>query len=190
LHILLAGAPATTPTVTLSQESSTSPGVILDRSDGSVLVAPGTPAATYTLVYKICESANPENCGTASVKVTVLPYATHAADDQGSISPSTAGSAVASVLANDTLGSAPATTANVSMSLVSLSPPTNDIRLDAADQSVDVRRRTQSGTYRLVYQICEIASPGNSGQGTVTPDLSGKRTVSISSDRGRLLQPA
>jgi hypothetical protein len=268
----ISGAPATAATVTLSQESSTSPGVMLDPSDGSVLVAAGTPAAIYTLVYKICETANPDNCSAASAKVTVLPYAIHAANDQGSISPSTGGTAIASVLANDTLGpgrattanvslsqvsstnagvtldpsngsvnvargadigthtlvyqicetaspsncaqatvtvtvmpyvvtavndvarasskvpgtaiasvlandwlgSARATPANVSLSLVSLSPANNDIRLDLSDGSVDVLRRTQSGTYRLVYQICEIASPGNCGQGTVTLDLSGK----------------
>jgi len=57
---------------------------------------------------------------------------------------------------------------------LSLSPPNNDIKLDLADGSVDVLRRTQSGTYTLVYQICEIASPDNCGQATVTLDLSGK----------------
>ena len=57
---------------------------------------------------------------------------------------------------------------------MSLSPPNNDIKLDLAGGSVEVLRRTQSGTYTLVYQICEIASPDNCGQPTVTLDLSGK----------------
>jgi len=55
----IAGAQATLGTVTLSQESSTSAGVTLDPSTGSVLVAPGTQATTLTLVYKICDVANP-----------------------------------------------------------------------------------------------------------------------------------
>lgn len=66
-----------------------------------------------------------------------------------------------------------ATTANVELSLVSLSPPNKDIKLDLTDGSVSVLRKTQSGLYTLVYQICEIAIPSNCARATVTLDLSG-----------------
>jgi len=94
--------------------------------------------------------------------------------DQARASSKTPGTAIASVLANDSLGNARATTANVSLTLVSLTPPNSDISLDLSDGSVDVLRRTQSGTYSLVYQICEIASPANCAQATATLDLSGR----------------
>jgi large repetitive protein len=162
----IGGAPATLSTVTLSQESSTSPTVMLDPSNASVLVGSGTPAATHTVVYKICETVNPGNCGTASVTVTILPYAIHAANDQGSISPSTRGTAIASVLANDSLGDEPATTANVTLSQVSSSNA--GVTLDGSDGSVDVARGADIGTHALVYQICETASPSNCAQATAT----------------------
>ena len=39
--------------------------------DGSVTVAPGTPAGTYTIDYTICEIVNPTNCDTTTVTVVV-----------------------------------------------------------------------------------------------------------------------
>src|SRR6185436_9293982 len=54
----LNGAAATLATVTLSQTSTSNPGVSLDASTGAVNVAAATPAGTYTLVYRICEQLN------------------------------------------------------------------------------------------------------------------------------------
>jgi hypothetical protein len=164
---------ATTANVRLSQQSSTDAGVTLDPADGSVDVAPGTAIGTHTLLYQICESANPSNCDQATVTVSVQPNAVRAVNDQARASSKTPGTAIASVLANDWLGSVRATTASVKLSLVSLSPPSKDIRLDLTRGSVDVLRKTQSGLYALVYQICEIASPSNCDKATVTLDLSG-----------------
>ena len=55
--------------VTTSFVSSTNAGVTL--SGVKVVVAPGTPAGNYSLVYKICEILNPTNCDTATVTVPV-----------------------------------------------------------------------------------------------------------------------
>ena len=84
-----------------------------------------------------------------------------------------AGTALASVLANDFLGNVRATIATVRLSQVSLTPSSNLIRLDLSDGSVDVLGKVNSGRYSLVYRICEIASPGNCDTATVTLDLSG-----------------
>jgi len=171
---ILGAGLATTANVTLSQQSSTDPGVTLDPATGSVNVAKGTPTGTQTLLYQMCETANPTNCDQATVTVNVVPYVVSAVNDQARVSSKTPGRAIASVLANDSLGSARATMANVTLSLMSLSPPSSDIKLDPSDGSVSVLRKTQSGTYTLVYQICEIASPSNCAQARVTLDLSGK----------------
>jgi trimeric autotransporter adhesin len=40
--------------------------------DGSVSVAPNTPAGTYTVDYTICENLNPTNCDTTTVTITVV----------------------------------------------------------------------------------------------------------------------
>ena len=64
------GAAATTSNVTITQVSNTIPGVTLNTS-GIVSVAAGTPAGTYTIVYRICSISNPSSCDTATVTVTV-----------------------------------------------------------------------------------------------------------------------
>ena len=66
------------------------------------------------------------------------------------------------------------TTANVTLALLSVTPANQDIRLDVATGAVDILHRTQSGTYALVYQICEIAAPDNCAEGTASLNLSGK----------------
>lgn len=68
---VLGGAGATLTNVNLSQVSSTNAKVTLNPATGAVTVAPGTPAATYQLVYQICDKANPGNCSQATVSVTV-----------------------------------------------------------------------------------------------------------------------
>jgi len=78
------------------------------------------------------------------------------------------------VLANDRLANAPATPATVRLSLASLTPANNMIRFDLSDGSVDVLGKTSSGTYSLVYEICEIAMPTNCARATVRLDLSGR----------------
>ena len=67
------GSPASAENVVLSFVSSTNGGVTLDASNGSVDVAAGTPGGVQTLIYRICEAANPSNCAQATVKVDVVP---------------------------------------------------------------------------------------------------------------------
>ncbi|MFZ4680190.1 MAG: hypothetical protein ACOYLP_08485, partial [Flavobacterium sp.] len=49
--------------------SSSNPGITL--SGTNVIVAPGTPAGSYTLVYQICEILNPTNCDQATVTIQI-----------------------------------------------------------------------------------------------------------------------
>jgi len=89
------------------------------------------------------------------------------------VSAKAAGTAIANVLANDRLGSGPATLANVKLSFVSLTPANSKIQLDLADGSVDVLGKTDSVTYLLVYQICELAMPTNCARATDRIELTG-----------------
>ncbi|NBL65906.1 hypothetical protein GV828_11915, partial [Flavobacterium sp. NST-5] len=66
----LGSNPATPSNVTLT--STPTAQLSIDPSTGAVTVAPGTPAGTYTINYTICEIANPTNCDTATVSVTVF----------------------------------------------------------------------------------------------------------------------
>ena len=169
-----AAATATLAKVRLSQVASTDAGVSLNVATGAVTVAPGTTVGTQTLRYAICEIATPPNCGEAIVTVTVSHLPLSAMNDLARGSSKIANTPLASVLANDRLNGALATTANVKLSFVSLTPVNTMIRLDLTDGSVDVLGKTSSGTYSLVYEICELAMPSNYGRATVTLDLSGR----------------
>ena len=170
----LGGVPATLARVTLSLVSSTNAGVTLGLANGSVSVAPGTTAGNQTLVYRICETGRPSNCTDGTATVTVNPYVVQAVNDSARASSRQAGTVVASVLGNDTIGGAPATPTNVTLSLVSLTPANSKIWLDLSNGSVNLRGKTSSGTYLLVYRICETENATNCSQATVTLVLSGR----------------
>jgi large repetitive protein len=168
-----ASAVATLAKVRLSKLSSTHAGISLNLATGAVTVAAGTTVGTHTLTYRICEIAMPSNCDDAIVTVTVLATPIIANADSARVSSKVASTAIANVLANDRLGSAQATLANVTLKFVSLTPASSKIRLDLTDGSVDVLGKTESGLYLLVYEICEIAMPTNCARATVRLDLSG-----------------
>ncbi|MBG6111418.1 acylphosphatase, partial [Flavobacterium sp. CG_9.10] len=163
----LNGSTATLATVNLTQVSTTNAGVTLNLADGSVNVAPGTPSGTYVLIYQICEKLNPSNCKTATVSVTVTNAAIMANNDTGaSIVDASGGQTLANVLTNDTLNGATATLATVNLTQVST---TNvGVTLNTSNGSVNVAVGTSSGTYLLVYQICEKLNPSNCKTATVT----------------------
>jgi len=163
----IAGVRATLANVRIAHESSTHPGVTLDLSDGSVDVAPATPAGTYTLIYRMC-NFDESICDDATVTVVVDPFVVDAVNDSGWASPSTGGTAVTNVLANDTLSGTRATISNVSLSLVSVSPDSAGVTFDLADGSVDVARGTALGNYAVVYQICDSTSLANCDQATAS----------------------
>jgi hypothetical protein len=161
-----AGAPASLGPLSLTQLSSSDPGVTLDVEDGSVDVAAGVSTGVKLLEYSICETAAPTNCDHATATITVVPYVIDAINDAGSATSTAGGTAVGNVLANDRFNGAPATVANVVLSAVST---TNDgVTLDVTDGSVDVTAGAPGGTHTLVYRICEPASPANCDQATVT----------------------
>jgi hypothetical protein len=166
----IAGVRATVASVSLRQDSTSDPQIALDTGDGSVDVLLGAAAGTHTLTYTICSRADASQCDSAIVTVTVRPYLIDAVNDSGVASPAVTSSAIASVLANDTLGTTRATIATVAASVVSIAPADAGVTFDANDGSVDVAAGTALGAYVITYRICERANPTNcdSAQATVT----------------------
>lgn len=165
----LGGIAATPSLVTLTQLTSSHPGISLNAANGAVVVAASTPHGTHTLTYRIAERANPANAAQATV--TLVPFSIDAVNDSWRLSSKTGGSSP-SVLANDWFNGVRATTAKVKISLVSALP--KGVTFNASTGVFTVAPKTSSGTYRFTYQISEIASPSNVDQATVTLDLSGK----------------
>ena len=57
--------------VTITVNSTTNNGVTINP-DGTLTVASGTPAGSYTVEYTICENLNPTNCSTTTATVPVI----------------------------------------------------------------------------------------------------------------------
>ncbi|MGB0908183.1 MAG: hypothetical protein ACPGVT_11875, partial [Maricaulaceae bacterium] len=58
-------------TITLAPGSTLPSALTFDTATGNVGVKAGTPAGTYTFSYQICENADPTNCATQTVSITV-----------------------------------------------------------------------------------------------------------------------
>ena len=165
---MLNGAPIDPADVTLSETVADPDGVLTLNPDGTVDVAPGSPAGTYELTYEICETLNPTNCTTATVTVTVdAAPITAAADTSPAIDSTTGGTNVVNVLDGDTLNGV-----DVSADTVTVAPAPGVVLPDGItlnpDGSVDVAPGTTEGTYVFEYEICEILNPSNCATSTVT----------------------
>lgn len=158
---------ATTAVVTLLQVSSSHPGITLNTATGAVVVASGTPSATHSLTYQVCEIANPVNCRTATVTLTGRTI--DAVDDVFAKLSNTAGTSP-SVLTNDRYNGAAATTALVQLSLVTTLPA--GVTFDLTTGRFVVAN-AESGDYPITYRICEIGSPTNCDTASLVLELSG-----------------
>ena len=148
--------------VTLIWTTATPTGFTLNPN-GTITVAPNTPAGTYTISYKICAVASSTVCDTANIVVTVTgtttstttPTTIEANDDVATVS-STTGGTTSSVLTNDKLNGIP----NPSVSSVTLTWTTatpTGFTLNP-NGTITVAPNTPAGTYTISYKICAVAS--------------------------------
>ena len=171
--------------VTLTTVTPDPKGALTLNPDGSVNVAPNTPAGTYTLTYQICENADSGNCDQAIVTVTVVAPAIVANDDTyNNIGCNTFG-LVGNVLSNDLLNQVPATLQLVNFTLINENNNAGktdpNITIDASG-NVTVGSLTPAGTYTYTYQICEKLNTANCDTATVTITVLPVGTTTISSE--------
>jgi len=159
----LNGVPVLASQVVLTTVSSSNAGVTLSGTD--VVVAAGTPAGSYTLVYQICEILNPTNCDTATVTVSVTAPAIVANDDVYIIENCTSSGILGNILGNDSLNGNSILASAVNISLVS--GQNSNIQLDNLG-NINTLTGTIPGTYVLTYQICEKLNPENCDTATIT----------------------
>ena len=172
----LNGNPATLANITLTQVSTTNPGVTLDVASGAINVAAGTPTGNYTLTYQICDQANPTICDPATVSVPVVEI--DAVIDAGStVNGAAGGQSLADVLTNDVLNGNPATLANVNLSQISTTNP--GVTLNTTSGAVNVAAGTVAGSYTVTYQICDKANPSICDIATVSVPVSASPIVAV-----------
>ena len=136
----------------------TPPSGITTNNDGTLTVAPNTPAGTYTVSYTICEKANPTNCSTATATVKIITL--DAVNDGIKVLPKTGGNIT--VLNNDIYGAptgvTSVTTANVSLT-ITYNGGISGLTVNS-DGTLNVPASTPAGTYNNVeYRICTLTTP-------------------------------
>ncbi|WP_343696710.1 gliding motility-associated C-terminal domain-containing protein [Flavobacterium sp.] len=141
--------------------TTTLPTGITFNSNGTINVAPNTPAGTYVITYTICKSTNPSICDPADVTVVITaPVIDAVTETTASINGNTGGT-TAALTANDTLNGNPVVigTSAGQVILTAVSVPTG-LTLNA-DGTVTVAANTPAGIYDVQYTICEVTNPGN-----------------------------
>ncbi|WP_424941288.1 OmpA family protein [Aliiroseovarius sp. S253] len=160
--------------VALTPGTAPSPaaGSITMNTDGTITVAAGTTAGTYSYPYTICEVLNPANCDTATATVVVDPAPIVANDDTPASVNGVTGGSTASVLDNDTLNGVTVDPADITLTSTGTAsdgttalgldtiPTDGSITMNAAGEII-VSAGTTAGTYLYTYEICEDLNPAN-----------------------------
>ncbi len=131
------------------------------NANGTVTVAPNTPAGSYNLTYKICEVTNPTNCSTVTSNVTLTPPIITAVTDNPAAVNGLAGGNTASLTLNDFLNGT-AVIIGASPGNVILTGITVPAGLTLnANGTVTVAPNTTAGNYNITYKICEVTNQTN-----------------------------
>jgi uncharacterized repeat protein (TIGR01451 family) len=154
---------------TLTPGASPNPGLTMN-ANGTITVAPGTPAGTYTYPYTICEVANPTNCATTNATVTVNPSDLVANPDDYSSTPinGAGGGSTPSVLGNDTINGQPVTVGSGGNATLTPGTSPNPGLTMNPNGTIAVAPGTPAGTYTYPYTVCERLNPSNCRTTTAT----------------------
>ncbi|MFG4002521.1 T9SS type B sorting domain-containing protein, partial [Flavobacterium aquidurense] len=144
----------------------TVPAGLTLNEDGTVTIAPNTPAGNYDLTYSICEVTNPTNCNeTTSVIVVGKPSIIANPETTVLINGNTGGTTPALIL-NDKLNNVDVVV-GTNAGEVKVTPVTVPTGLTLkADGTVTIAPNTPAGNYDLTYSICEITNPTNCNETT------------------------
>jgi len=159
----LNGEPVNPTDITLTPGTAPTPaaGSISMNPDGTISVASGTTAGTYSYSYTICEAFNPTNCDETTVTIIVTAPVIGAVDDDYSSTPisGTNGGTTDSVLTNDTLDGEPVNPADITLTPGTAPTPAAGSITMNADGTITVAPDTTAGTYTYPYTICDKLNP-------------------------------
>ncbi|OXB04119.1 hypothetical protein B0A81_16710, partial [Flavobacterium plurextorum] len=131
------------------------------NADGTVTVAPNTPAGNYNLTYKICEVTNPDNCDEVTSIVVVGKPAIDAITERTIEINGSTGGTTPSLILNDILNGVPVVIKNSNGGVILTSVNVTAGLTLNADGTVKVNAGTPIGIYEIEYTICEYLNPTN-----------------------------
>jgi gliding motility-associated-like protein len=140
-------------------------GFVLN-ADGTVTVPANTPAGNYNVEYKICEINNPTNCDSATSIIVVTGGVLIANPDAvASVVATNQPQTVANVFDNDTNNGIAVVSSDLNLTIVTADPK-GMLTLNP-DGTITLEANAPSGTYEIVYQICEKLNPANCSSASV-----------------------
>ncbi|MGE6354111.1 gliding motility-associated C-terminal domain-containing protein, partial [Flavobacterium sp. NPDC079362] len=136
------------------------------NTDGTVTVAPNTPAGEYNLTYKICEVTNPDNCDQVTSIIVVSAAEIKAVAETTIEINGNVGGKTPALTSNDTLNGVAVVigTNPGNIILTGVTVPAG-FTLNA-DGTVTIAPNIPVGNYNLTYSICEVTNPTNCDQVT------------------------
>ena len=140
-------------------------------SNGVVSIDATAAPGTVSLSYRICDLAVTTACATASASITIPAPPIVAVADSFTLAAGSSGD----VLANDTLGGAPATAATVVVTATGTLPA--GITLSAAGL-LQVGATAASGSSDIGYRICQTLAPTNCATASAAVTVPDVGTVS------------
>ena len=161
------GLPIVPAAITLTPGASPSPKITMNP-DGTITVAAGTPAGTYSYPYTICENLNPLNCSTATVTIVIEAAPIVATNDNPASINGASGGSTPTVLANDSLNGAPVVPAAITLTPGSAPTPAAGSITMNLDGTITVAAGTTAGTYSYPYTICENLNSTNCSSAIAT----------------------
>ena len=138
----------------------------LDPNTGVVTIPANTPAGTYTITYKECETLNlSSNCRTAIAEIKVGTPTITVTPETLTVTPSTATQTIPNILNNDKIGGTVTPTVgvggNVTLTVTNPNIPGKKPTLDPNTGEVTIPGNTPAGTYTITYSYCEVLNPTN-----------------------------
>jgi uncharacterized delta-60 repeat protein len=169
---------ATASNVTITQITS-NPNIIFNTSTGSVQLVASAPAGTYSMQYQICSLALLGQCSNyTTVTLTKSPTIIDAVDDDYSALPFAPCTNISfKFLDNDRLCGSP-----INLSDVILSLPSPILIPGATISSLGIITLPSnliSGTYGLVYKICQTSNPTNCDTATIKFIISPANIIAV-----------
>ncbi len=167
------GSPASSANATVSL-TSTGGLAGLSLSSAGILTIPAATPGNRVASYQLCQLGLPANCASANISIAVSSVVV--ANPDALSLPASAGG-IASVIANDTVDGAQATSSNGVVTLTNTGG-LSGLTVNSQMQIV-VPAAVAPGNYTITYQLCAVLSPSACAQGTLSLAIAAPQVAAL-----------
>ena len=138
------------------------------NNTGIISIPSGTPIGSYTFTYKVCHASFPLICSNSSTVIITVsnpPIIANNDNFTSAIINTLAGGITSSVLTNDLVNGAIATSSNVVVAILYSSPAIIGLSISPTGE-INVPPGQANGNYTIFYSITQIGCSSNIGNGS------------------------